>query len=431
MRRCAELEETVATIIRTFDQEIVPWAETNLGRVEDVDRDGRFTILLTPWLGKLQDGKVAVDGFVRGSDFYRDLAAPFSNQCDMMYLNSRLRPGAHLRTLLAHEYTHAVMFSEHVLGDYLPGARRQDEEGWLNEGVAHLGERHLGRTWSNLDYRIRAYFAWPERFPLVVPDYYHAGLWRTPGTRGACYLFLDNCERSASASFLRRLTQSNLNGVANLEAATHEPFAAQFRRWSVAQLAEPKASPFHDAADTEVFIQKRIGPRFHDVSLTFGERTFEIAGTAVLYLRLHGPVAERTKIVIASEADMPFQVTQASRGRSTSRLQMTSKPTSDGEATMLTVTAIGGDVTLRAADWELLQSTAGAKGKATKPGHMSENLRAWFATDRIRAGTTLVSHPLRGVEYARASVAFKVLGEDAEGNALPAWAVRWHNDGSP
>jgi hypothetical protein len=34
-----------------------------------VDRDGRFTILLTPRLTKLSTGKAALHGFVRGSDF--------------------------------------------------------------------------------------------------------------------------------------------------------------------------------------------------------------------------------------------------------------------------------------------------------------------------------------------------------------------------
>src|SRR5207249_7185987 len=141
----------------------------HLVRVQDDGRDGRFTMLMPPWLGKRQGGKVAVDGFVRGSAFSRDVAAPFSNHCDMMYLNANLRPGPHLRTLLAHEYTHAVVFSEHVFGDYLPGLPAQDEESWLNEGLAHLAEEAHGHGWSNLDYRVSAFLNSPEDYPLVVP----------------------------------------------------------------------------------------------------------------------------------------------------------------------------------------------------------------------------------------------------------------------
>src|SRR5207244_1823742 len=106
--------------VRTFDGDIYPQARGELGNVLDVDRDGRFTILFTGWLSRLCNGKVSLDGFVRGSDFYRDLDAPYGNRCDMMYLNTALQPGPYLRSLLAHEYTHAVIFSEHVFGHYLP-----------------------------------------------------------------------------------------------------------------------------------------------------------------------------------------------------------------------------------------------------------------------------------------------------------------------
>src|SRR5262249_54805889 len=147
-------QATLDDAVRTFDEEVHPKARQHLGRVLDVDRDGRFTLLFTPWLGKLQRGKVALSGFVRGCDFQRELAAPFSNRCDMMYLNTDLKPGSHLRTILAHEYTHAVVFSEHVFGEYLPGAARQDEESWLNEALAHLAEDLHGHEWSNLDYRV-------------------------------------------------------------------------------------------------------------------------------------------------------------------------------------------------------------------------------------------------------------------------------------
>src|SRR5262249_20656664 len=116
------LQPTIKDAVAAFDDEIYPHACERLGHALDVDRDGRFTILFTGWLNRLGGGKIKLDGFVRGSDFYRDLDAPYGNRCDMMYLNPELKPGAYLRTLLAHEYTHAVVFSEHVFGDYLPDA---------------------------------------------------------------------------------------------------------------------------------------------------------------------------------------------------------------------------------------------------------------------------------------------------------------------
>jgi hypothetical protein len=54
----AELQPSIAEVIRVFDNQVYPKARQNLGHVIDVDRDGRFTILFTPWLGKLNGGQV-------------------------------------------------------------------------------------------------------------------------------------------------------------------------------------------------------------------------------------------------------------------------------------------------------------------------------------------------------------------------------------
>ena len=178
------LQPTIDDAVRTFDEQVYPVAQRRLGQALDVDRDGRFTILFTSWLDRLQRGTVSLGGFVRGSDFYRDMAAPFGNRCDAMYLNTNLKPGPHLRTVLAHEYTHAVVFSEHVFGDYLPVASRQDEESWLNEALAHVVEELHGHSWTNLDYRVSAFLSRPERYRLVVEDYYAADLFRSHGNRG-------------------------------------------------------------------------------------------------------------------------------------------------------------------------------------------------------------------------------------------------------
>ena len=94
------------------------------GRARDVDGDGRFTVLMSSWLTRLAGGRHAVDGFVRGADFDATLAAPFGNRCDMMYLSTALEPGPHLRTVLAHEYTHAVTLCAKAFGAPTAGAGR-------------------------------------------------------------------------------------------------------------------------------------------------------------------------------------------------------------------------------------------------------------------------------------------------------------------
>src|SRR5207244_1141125 len=86
----------------------------------------------------------------------------------------------------------------------------------------------------NLDYRVSAFLSDPERYQLVVPDYYRAGLWRSHGNRGATYLFLRWCADRYGPGLPAQLTQSSLNGTANVEAATQERFDELFRQWSAA-----------------------------------------------------------------------------------------------------------------------------------------------------------------------------------------------------
>ena len=265
--------------MRTFDEAVYPEARRRLGRCLDVDRDGRFTLFFSGRLDRLA-GNAALSGFVRSADFYRDLAAPFGNRADMMYLNTDLQPGPYLRTILAHEYTHAVVCSEHVFGDYLPGLVRQDEESWLGEALAHAAEDLHGFSRANLDYRVSAYLSDPSRYPLVEADYYAAGLWRTHGCRGATYLFLRRCVDRDGPDLLARLVQSNLAGAANLEAATGKSFAELFRDWTTATaLSADLHGPFGG--------RLLCGPRFRQVALDGGRGDVDLAVTSAAYLLLH------------------------------------------------------------------------------------------------------------------------------------------------
>jgi hypothetical protein len=313
-RDCAErsaLQPTVKDALRTFDDEVFPQADKNLGRVLDVDRDGRFTLLFTGWLGKLCNGKVSLGGFVRGSDFERDLPAPYSNHCDMLYLNTDLNPGPHLRTLLAHEYTHAVCYCEHVFGDYLPNGVHEDEQSWLNEALAHLNEDRHGYSWSNIDYRVSAFLAAPQRYRLVVADYYDAGLWRDAGTRGATYLFLRWCADRFGPQLPTRLIRSNLVGTANLEAATGVPFAEVFRQWCVAlALGTDAPAPLRRINLHGQLGDKLLsGPRMEALSLRAGKHAVTLAGTSAAYFMLQASGARASCVSIMAEPQAELQVT--------------------------------------------------------------------------------------------------------------------------
>ena len=104
--------ELVGDIIHTFDDRIFPLMSSRFGPALDVDGDGRFTVLLSSWLLHLGGGRYAVDGFVRVADLDLAYRSPLGNRCDMMYLSTALESGPHLRTVMAHEYMHAVLVGQ-------------------------------------------------------------------------------------------------------------------------------------------------------------------------------------------------------------------------------------------------------------------------------------------------------------------------------
>jgi hypothetical protein len=428
-------------IVHTFDAEVWPRTRQELGGALDVDRDGRFAVLLTGWLGRLCDGKVALGGFVRGSDFDRDLPAPFGNRCDLLYLNSDLEAGPHLRTLLAHEYTHAVVFSAHLHGGYLPEVPPHDEEGWLNEGLAHLAEDAHGYGWSNLDYRVSAFLGAPQRYQLVVPDYYAAGLWRTPGNRGAAYLFLRWCARRYGPGLARELTQSSLSGVANLEAATRERFADLFRQWTVALLPASCVSVGQAACLSGVapgqagslsyeksgscgVLGSRLlaGPHVRELPLVAGEQEVQLAGTSAAYFLLCSPAGTHARLTVTAPAGADLQVSLIRLPESSGRLTLRLQPAESRGAVRAVVTALDNGVTLEEAAWERLATGPGAaEDTSFRPSEgTGSSVRGWFGPPSLRAGESRTSPPL---VLPDAPVVLKVLGTDQDGHRRSAWAV--------
>ena len=311
-------------IVRDLEFEIIPLLQRKLGRVRDIDGDGKFSVLLTPLLGRLQGGRTSVDGFVRGDDFRAGVRSPFSNHCDMMYLNSRLKPGPHLKTILAHEFAHAVCFSERLATEH-NRLVRLDEDDWLNEAIAHLAENMADGDWSNLDDRLRDYLNAPEKFPLVVPDYARAGLWRNAGCRGATYLFLRWCVDSYGEELLPRLIHSRVRGIDNMTQATEGRTASSgfpdlFRRWTVAMYlsgAQPSAGW---EGYRSICLRGRVGryrldgPHVRRWNVDAGEQTVRLRGTAATYVDLRtSQQAGPRRIRISGTCESGLQVSIVAR----------------------------------------------------------------------------------------------------------------------
>lgn len=219
-------QSRINELVRMLEDDVVPRVESQFGPLCDVDGDGCLAVVLTPWLSQLQGGRTSISGMVRSSDYQRGVSPPFGNRSDLLFLNSSLPSDAALRDLLSHEVAHAACISQRL--SQSTGTLR-DEEDWLSESLAHLAEP----SWSNLDHRLVAFLNDPSRFPLVVPDYYRAGLWRNPGCRGATFLFTRWCVGQNGSQLVRQLTQSAEHGTHNLERATGRQFEDLFREWSL------------------------------------------------------------------------------------------------------------------------------------------------------------------------------------------------------
>jgi hypothetical protein len=296
----------VDEIVARLDEEIIPRSRAILGVHRDIDGDGRLAILLTPWLGRLQGGQTPVNGFVRSGDFQRETPIPFGNQADILYLNSAVRPGPELTALLAHEYTHAVCCSLRLAGRRYPAAL-PDEPDWLNEAIAHVAEGLHGAGWSNLDHRVESFLDCPQQAPLVVRDYYRAGLWRDPGCRGATFLFLQWCVHGRGEGLLRELACDPRTGVEKLEALTGHPFSVLFRQWAIA---------LHEGRIGTIDLHGHLGGRslagVHTVDWNRAAHPceLELRGTACAFVRVRGDSApECRRIRITAEPGTPLQVT--------------------------------------------------------------------------------------------------------------------------
>ncbi len=417
-----------------------PRPATASGRRADVDADGRFTILFSSWLDHLGGGRHAVDGFVKVADLDSSIPAPFGNQCDMMYLNAGLQAGPYLRTILAHEYMHAVVYTrkslEHPHGDE-PGP---EEDGWLDEALAHLVEDIHSFSPSNIDYRVSAFLSDPERYRLVVNDYFAADLFRSHGSRGSTYLFLRWCIDRYGLELMTRLVLSGRRGVDNLEAATGASFASLFRRWTVATFlgginppASPDQTPHDDLRSTGPRTPtgewEFAGPRYRLLHPDGQVDRWEAAGTSAHYAVVEGRPSGAIEVEVEGPADAGIQVTAVPLGTGHARIALELR-TINRQGGELTVQAKiseeqGLHVRLSALAWEPMVPGPRPRLEGPHPGRLDMlGVAASFGTSSLSARGELHSQAIRltGIAPGSGPVVVKAVGTDAHGRRVTAWA---------
>jgi hypothetical protein len=429
---------TLREIVTTFDDRVYPLAASRFGAAEDVDGDGKFTIFLSGWLDRLAGGRIKVDGFVRGADFDRNLETPFSNRCDMMYLSTSLRAGPHLRTVLAHEYTHAVRFSRKAFPRDRNGHLRPEEEGWLDESLAHLVEDLHGFSRTNLDYRVSAFLSRPESYRLVVEDYYTADLFRSHGNRGGTYLFLRWCVDRHGEVVLDRMIRSPLRGVENLEAATGQSFASLYREWTTSLFlsgldptvdrSEPDR---YRSIDPRGMIEDWIlaGPRSVRVKPGGAPDTWDAVGTSTHYAVIDSSFTGAVRVEVVGPTEAELQVTTVPLPAGLGCLDLDVRPTagSDGEIRVRARIDSRSETPVRlgAIAWEPLIPASDARSSPFRKSALDMlGIARQFGTSALAPGAGLSSQPIRldGVRRGDGPLVFKVVGTDSGGRRVAAWA---------
>lgn len=427
---------TLFDLLETFSKKIEPQARQMIGQARDVDGDGRFLIFLTGRLAHLSGDRFAVDGFVRTADFRLDLPTPYGNRADMVYLNAGLNRGAYLRTILAHEYAHAVLTTARISGARF--SETDEEESWLDEAIAHLFERWNDFSALNLDYRIDEFLNGPERYRLVVKDYLSADLFRSHGCRGGSYLFLQFLADRYGRDMLRRLIESDLRGTECVEAAVGKSFSNLFREWTV-DLALNGLEPSADSASAigirSINLRDRFGerplagPKFDRSKVGEGPTSIMLVGTSAKYLEIPFEACSAVEIEVQGSADAELQVTAIRLAEPLPLWSLTvdraAGSTADPEFFAKLRQTGGGPVRLERLSWQPLVS--GDEGRFPRPTVHELSGPCLLDLIRIEGKPTDCSSakPLRmtSADLSNGPLLFKVLGRDDRGRRIVAETV--------
>jgi len=239
--------------------------------------DAPVTIVLTPALGQLREGKLSLDGMVRPDDLRRELPRPYSAGRPVIYLNSHLRPDRKLVTILAHEAMHLACAQVR-----LDSSGTVEQELWLNEGLAHLGERITSPDWSNLGERMRIWSQAAHAAPLVLDPDRLPARWRDPGCRGAAYLFTDWAARVHGPGFVEQVCESPDTGLTAVCSLLGQPTPTLLESWSLACLLVG-CEPILDSHGIPPLTELPLGFQPRRIS---DAGTYALAGSAVLLMEV-------------------------------------------------------------------------------------------------------------------------------------------------
>lgn len=260
--------DQLVALVRLMDRDLYPAAVRTFGAVPDVDGDGRVVVLFSPVVNALARREDCFfRGYVKGFFYPPDQLerATGSNRAEIFHAFVPDPAGKYscphteeevvraLQPEFLHEMQHLISFNERVL---VRGGQR--EETWLGEGLSHVAEE-LGARVFEARYpppagRSTAAQIFPDSAgPYIAPLLLNAYIYLNSTLQhsltayvgagsleehGASWLFARWLAAQRGDDVLRRLVQGGRTGIANLEAATGEPFARLFGDFTLALFAD-------------------------------------------------------------------------------------------------------------------------------------------------------------------------------------------------
>jgi hypothetical protein len=245
-----------------FDDDLYAVGTEAFGVESDVDGNGVVVILLTPAVNRLTDEEECDVSFVTGFFFAVDIdpafgSDPRSNQGEVFY---GLVPDPNgtvtcehstnnIRNLIpvtfVHEFQHMINYHQRVL---VRGGT-STEVLWLNEALSHLAEELAAFRFRDAGdntlfnrfaigniFNLYNYLTEPaDIFTLAIEG---SG---TLAERGSGWAFLRWMVDRHGANVTRRLSETQLRGVENVEAATGVPIERLLSQWFLANWVSDRA----------------------------------------------------------------------------------------------------------------------------------------------------------------------------------------------
>jgi hypothetical protein len=231
------LSDTEAEEIgQTFDASIYAIDRNAFGNESDINGDGKVAILMTEEVNDLpKDPGTFILGFLNPLDLLPVFGV--ANAMEIFYtmvpdqsyggVNWKERSIASIKSTLAHEFQHMIMFNYRVLVYGKGYLWNYMEELWINEALSHIAEDLNGYEADNI-----------ARANLFLDNTGNTKLTflndDNLANRGAVYLFLRYLGDQFGESIFRSLVQTKEMGVENVEGVTGLNFLELFADWSAA-----------------------------------------------------------------------------------------------------------------------------------------------------------------------------------------------------